>query len=125
MQERRLYPRFPWACALELRGPQDGCHAAQSTDLSVTGIGLQLCRAGVVGLAQSMSILAPGDRLRILVSARRAGIPNDLDLACRVREVRRLSIDKYLIGTWFEKLDAPGLVALETLVDSARQRRWG
>jgi len=125
MQERRLYPRFPWACELELRGLQGGRFAAHATDLSITGIGLEVCREGVVGLAQGMSILAPGDRLRILVPARAAGIPNDLDLVCRVREVRRLSLGQYLVGTWFEKLDAAGMMALESLIDSARQRRWG
>jgi hypothetical protein len=94
-------------------------------DLSVAGIGLEMGREGVLGLAQSGSILCPGDRLEVVLPSAVLAAQGDLDLQCRVKEVRRISLEKYIVGIWFEELDYASQAALEKLVDDARQRRWG
>jgi hypothetical protein len=125
MHERRLYPRFPWARSVQLRSARGQRFAARSLDLSVAGIGLEMGREGVLGLAQSGSILCPGDRLEVVLPSAVLAAQGDLDLQCRVKEVRRISLEKYIVGIWFEELDHASQAALEKLVDDARQRRWG
>jgi hypothetical protein len=124
MHERRLYPRFPWVREVQLRGARGERFAARSFDLSVAGIGLEVSRDGVVGLAQSGGILCPGDHVGVLLSSAVAAAQGDLDLPCRVKEVRRVSLGRYVVGTWFEGLDDASQTVLEELVDDARRRRW-
>ena len=124
MHERRLYRRFPGVREVHLRGPRGGRFAARSFDLSVAGIGLEVSRDGVVGLAQSAAILCPGDHVDVVLPSAVAAAQGGLDLYCRVKEVRRVSLGKYVVGAWFEKLDSASQAALEELVDDARRRRW-
>ena len=124
MHERRLYRRFPWVREVHVRGPRGERFATRSFDLSVAGIGLEVSRDGVVGLAQSAGILCPGDHVDVVLPSAVAAAPGDLVLHCRVKEVRRVSLGKYVVGTWFEGLDSAGQAVLEELVDEARRRRW-
>lgn len=125
MQERRLYPRYPWEHAVQLRGPQGESFDAMSSDISVAGIGLELSRESVLALAQGGSILSPGDHVRVLLRASDTGILRDLDLRCRVKEVRRISHERYVAGTWFEELDERTEHVLGGLVAAAQRARWG
>ena len=127
MQERRLFPRYPWERAVELCGAQGRCYTARASDISVAGIGLSLSRDAVTSLAQGGgSLLGPGDHLIVLMKADSAhALPMDLRLHCRVKEVRRVSRDSYVAGTWFEKLDPAVERTLGDMVEAARKARWG
>jgi hypothetical protein len=124
MRERRLYPRFAWECEVQLCGGAGDGFAARSLDLSVAGIGLALSREAVVGLAQRGSILCPGDHLVVVLPPTVATAMAELALDCRVKEVRRVALHSYVVGTWFEQLDENARAVLEALVDAARRRRW-
>ena len=125
MQERRLYPRFPWAHSVRLRGARVEQFQAMSSDISVGGIGLELTRESVVALAQGGHILGPGDHLRVVLPADVAGGRGELDLRCRVRGVRRVSQEKYVAGTWFEQLDPGSEDVIDGLIEVAQKARWG
>ncbi len=109
---------------MQLRGAAGDRFAARSLDLSVAGIGLALSREAVVGLAQRGSILCPGDRLRVVLPPSVATAMAELALDCRVKEVRRIALHSYVVGTWFEPLDDNARAVLEALVEEARRRRW-
>ena len=106
--------------SVELLGSRGERFFAQSYDISLNSIGLDIERSAVIGLAQSGALLTPGDSLVVVVNG-----PDDVSasLAGRVRHVRRLSHDQYVVGVWFVDPDPIGEAALETLVDKARQGR--
>ena len=121
MQERRLFPRYMFERQVQLRGPRGETFDARGCDLSIAGIGLQLRRPVVQALAQGGSVLTIGDPFELILStagdhARWAG----LTLACRVKHVRRLSQEEYLVAAWFSNLDSAQKAALETLLERIR-----
>ncbi|MCG6965732.1 MAG: PilZ domain-containing protein [Chromatiaceae bacterium] len=125
MQERRLFLRYPWERPVVLRSPGGQSWDAVSTDISVAGIGLRLTRETVTALAQGGTILSPGDHMLVLVPAAVSGTARGLNLQCRVKEVRRQSLDQYVAGAWFENVETDTEAVLARLVEAARRARWG
>ncbi len=91
---------------------------AQSHDVSLNSIGLDMMRSAVEGLAHDGAQLAPGDSVLVIVNY--ADDPS-ATLAGRVRFVRRLSQQQFVVGVWFVDPDPIGEVALERLVNRARR----
>ena len=105
---------------MELLSARGERFTAQSHDVSANSIGLDMDRATVVGLAQGGVQLTPGDSVVVLVDGRD---DTRVTLAGRVRHVRRLSHEQYVVGVWFVDPDPIGEAALENLVERARQGR--
>lgn len=122
MQERRLFPRYPLSRSVLLQNGNGDRFAATSSDISEGGIGLLIDRATAVALAQGGAVLTVGDRFDLVF----AGPDDDLELAgllldCRVRYIRRLSMDRYCVGAMFEDVDAPRAALVRREMDRARQ----
>lgn len=106
MQERRLSARYRYHCRAAVRGAHVGYSDMEICEVSMTGLTLWVTREVVVALAQGGSILTPGDRIQVLSQgAAVAGRTAEVALSCRVQHVRRLSQDRYQVGTRFEVLD--------------------
>ena len=118
MEDRRFVPRYPLKLSVELLGAHDERFSAQSHDISLNSIGLDMERTAVLGLAQGGTQLSPGDSVVVIVNGQ-----GDLTitLAGRVRHVRRLSHEQYVVGVWFVDPDPIGEAALQNLVEQARQ----
>lgn len=115
--ERRLYPRHSLSCALRVIDRRGMPHDATSCDVSTVGLSLYMSRADVVALAQGGSILTPGDAFEVyLPTAGMAAEDRPLRLDCRVRHVRRLSLERYLIGVLFADPGETEQARLEALL---------
>lgn len=113
MQERRLSPRYPFTRPLDVRGRHGEVFAARSCDISAAAIGLLMARSVVIALAQGGSILTAGDQFEVVVAR------NGLSLDCRVRHIRRLSQEQYMVGAWFADLTPEQDAALGLLLQEA------
>lgn len=119
MEERRLFPRFTFARPVELRSPDGAGFGAESNEISAAGVGMLVSRDAVVSLAQGGSLLTPGDPLDVSIN----GAEDDLELPgvhCRVKHVRRLSQDRYLVSVWFAELDSAQKRVVDRLIEQAR-----
>jgi hypothetical protein len=98
--------------------------AAETVDVSLTGMGLSMASDAATALAQGGSVLTPGDTFDLIlcpfVEAADGVIGPKLE--ARVRHARRLSQHEYLIGVWFDALDQGQQSALQAIVDQAQQR---
>jgi hypothetical protein len=122
MEERRLNPRYRFEYDVELGNSEGASYEARTTDLSAVGVGMLLSRDGVVGLAQGGSILTPGDTLWIRLPEPRGPDGGWLDrVSCRVKQVRRVSVDRYVVSIWFEGLVPNQQAACERLVAEAQK----
>jgi hypothetical protein len=98
---------------------------ARTSDVSVDGMGLYLTHEAVLALAQGGNLLTPGDAFDVVLS------PNveDADaiigprLGSRVRHVRRLARDEFLVGIRFNDLDSGQRAAIQAIVDRAQANR--
>jgi hypothetical protein len=100
-------PRFPCRLRVEVQDPRGERFLAQASEISGGGIGLLVDQAVAVHLAPGGSVLSPAApvvRLLLHPSGKEDG--NDLWLKGRVRHIRRLSQQQYLIGVHFEDPDA-------------------
>lgn len=120
MEDRRFVPRYPLKMSVELLSARGERYSVESYDISLNSIGLNMEPSAVVGLAQNGAMLAPGDNLVITVND---ADEESINLAGRVRHVRRLSHDQYVVGIWFVDPDPIGEAALNALVEKAHQRR--
>ncbi|MDZ7751000.1 MAG: PilZ domain-containing protein [Gammaproteobacteria bacterium] len=121
MQERRLSARYRCRCPAAVQGPNSEYRDMEIREVSLTGLTLWVRREVVLALAQAGSILTLGDRIH--VSSRGAGVEDgapEVALPCRVQHVRRLSQDRYQVGTRFEVLDPRQLEVLEQWVARAQ-----
>ena len=126
MQERRLFPRYPIERSVELLGAQGARFQARTSDISATGLGLRLSRAAVLALAQGGTILTTGDDIQLAVARGSSDPwPGELSLNCRVKHVRRLSQDEYLVGVWLIDPSPAQKSGLEALVAEARSSGAG
>jgi c-di-GMP-binding flagellar brake protein YcgR len=117
-----MFPRFPLERPVRLDGPNGDSFVASSCDISAGGAGLLVSREAAVALAQGGSVLTTGDHVRLsLVAADAASAAAGLSLDCRVKHVRRLSQDQYLVGVWFSDQDPAQQAAVTALVEQARQ----
>ena len=88
-------------------------------------MGLYLTHDAVLALAQGGNLLTPGDSFDVVLS------PNveDADaiigprLGSRVRHVRRLSRNEFLVGIRFNDLDANQQTAVQAVLDRAQGNR--
>ena len=125
MTERRLYPRHSLSCALRVIDHLGTPHDATSCDVSIVGLSLYMGRADVVELAQGGSILTPGDAFEVDLPTAPTDPGSDLlRLGCRVRHVRRLSLERYLIGVLFADPSDTELAKLEALLERISERRF-
>ena len=124
MQERRLYPRYPFEQPVELRGPKGDRFQARTCDISVAGMGVQLSHAMVVALAQGGMLLTTGDDFRlVLPGTLNDAMKGELTLDCRVKHVRRLSQNDYQVAVRFVDPTAGQRAGLATLVEGAKSTR--
>jgi hypothetical protein len=124
MEERRLYPRYSFDHGIELVSAEGAQFDARINELSAVGVGMTVSRKAAVGLAQGGSILTPGDLLRVSLPEPRGPDGHFLsDLNCRVKQVRRLSLDRYLVSVWFEGLSDRQQTAVSRLLDQAEKSR--
>lgn len=118
MQDRRLYPRYTFTRPVELRSPAGEAFAGESCDISVAGVGLLVARSAVLALAQGGSILTTGDELRLMLMAAGDALSAiSLGLDCRVKHVRRLSQEQYMVSALFADLSPEQEAALIALVE--------
>ena len=123
MQDRRLFPRYSYNSPVELRSRQGARFDAQSWEVSSVGIGLLMERSTVAALAQGGSILSTGDQFElIMVGAADPYFGDSLRVDCRVRHVRRLSQEQYLIGAWFVDPSPAQEAEIVALLERARPR---
>lgn len=99
--------------------------SAQTTDVSLAGMGMRMARDVVIALAQGGSVLTPGDRFDVVLSPNIASADGVIGpmLQGRVRHVRRLSQHEYQVGVLFEDTDAAQQAALQGVVDKALEHR--
>lgn len=122
MEERRLYPRYSFDHGIELISAEGAQFDARMTELSAIGVGMTVSRDAVVGLAQGGSILTPGDLLEVSLPEPRGPDGRWLSrLNCRVKQVRRLSLDRYLVSVWFESISEGQQTAVSRLLDQAHK----
>lgn len=103
MEERRLHPRFSFEQDVELRANGGASYPASTRDLSAAGLAMLVSRDTVNGLARSDHILSTGDPLEIVLpSAAGVELGAPLQVHCRVKQVRRLSLERYVLSVWFD-----------------------
>ncbi|MGM0811928.1 MAG: PilZ domain-containing protein [Pseudomonadota bacterium] len=100
-------PRFPFRWPVEVRGPRGERFFARSSEISGRGIGMVVDHLTAVGLAPGGTVLGPhtpviGVQLQVPGEDAEAGIR----LEGRVRHIRRLSQQQYLVGVNFVDPDA-------------------
>lgn len=123
-QERRLFPRYPLALAVELRSKWGARYTGQGRDLSRGGLTVVVRRAVIAQLVQGRATLAAGDEFQVgLASAPPGATEIRLGAVCRVSHVRRLSQEDYLIGVRFAELSAAQQMALNALLERVRPPR--
>lgn len=100
-------PRFPFRWPVEVRGPGGERFFAHSSEISGRGIGMVVDHPTAVGLAPGGTVLGPRTPL-IGVQLQIPGqdSASDVRIEGRVRHIRRLSQQEYLIGVNFVDPDA-------------------
>lgn len=120
-----MVPRYRYSMELTVCRESGRRFAARTSDVSIDGMGLYLTHDAVLALAQGGNLLTPGDSFDVVLS------PNveDADaiigprLGSRVRHVRRLSRDEFLVGIRFNDLDANQQTAVQAVLDRAQGNR--
>lgn len=124
MEERRLFPRYTFEHDVELSNADGAVVGARTSELSAVGVGMLVSRDGVVALAQGGSLLTPGDPLVAMLPEPRGPDGRWLTrVACRVKQVRRISVDKYVVSAWFEDASDVQQGAIARLLEQARRER--
>ncbi|MCB1774868.1 MAG: PilZ domain-containing protein [Gammaproteobacteria bacterium] len=124
MEERRLFPRYPFEHDVELSNADGAVAAAQTSELSAVGVGMLVSRDGVIALAQGGTLLTPGDALVATLPEPRGPDGRWLTrVACRVKQVRRISVDRYVVSAWFEDASDAQQVAIARLLEQAQRER--
>jgi hypothetical protein len=122
MEERRLYPRFLFEHDIELSNADGAVAGARTNELSVVGVGMIVPRDGVVALAQGGTLLTPGDPLIATLPEPRGPDGRWLTrVACRVKQVRRVSVDRYVVIAWFEDTTDAQQQAIARLLEQAKR----
>jgi hypothetical protein len=122
MEERRLYPRFSFEHDVELTNADGAMTGARTNELSVVGVGMIVPRDGVVALAQGGALLTPGDPLLATLPEPRGPEGRWLTrVACRVKQVRRVSVDRYVVVACFEDTSEAQQTAIARLLEQAKR----
>lgn len=98
---------------------------ARSIDLSARGITMQASRVTVLGLASDGAVLLPGEQLIVRVDAGEDAPARIIEMSCRIKNIRRLSHDEYLIGAWLGGSAPMDEQALDGLVALASRENQG
>ena len=116
-----MVPRYRYNVEVTIYRKAEKCFAGRTSDVSLSGMGLQLTREVVIALAQGGNLLTPGDHFDVIFSPYVESVDGVIGptLPARVRHVRRLSQHDYHVGVWFEDIDEPQQKALEGLVAKA------
>lgn len=119
MQERRLQPRYLLELPVTIAGPSGDFHDALMQNLSLAGAGLQVSRETVVALGRSGDALMPGERLALRIIGAHAVVVDapSAGFACRARQVRRVSLDEYVLGIAFDNLSSEHQRAVQHLLE--------
>lgn len=126
MSEQRLSPRFVCRWPVEIIGPEERRFHAQAADISVTGMAMLVDRLAAAALAPSGGVLNPQvPPVSVAVQAPGHVEVGQLRFEGRVRHVRRLSQEQYLIGIRFTDPDASLQLELQALVDQAMRSPRG
>lgn len=95
-------PRFPFRWPVQVLGPRGERFFARSSEISGRGIGMVVDHLTAVRLAPGGTLLGPHTPLigvQLEVPGEDAG--GDVQLEGRVRHIRRLSQQEYLVGVHF------------------------
>ena len=126
MSEQRLSPRFVCRWPVEIVGPEERRFHAQAADISVTGMAMLVDRVAAACLAPSGGVLSPRvPPVSVAVQAPGQVEVGQLRFEGRVRHIRRLSQEQYLIGIRFTDPDASLQLELQALVDQAMRSPRG
>jgi hypothetical protein len=115
-QERRYARRHLCSFPVTLSGNEPESQTGIACDLSALGIGVSLHRSVVTALAQGGNIMTAGDLVAITLPVVAGTEFGGRPLAARVRHVRRLSQDEYLVGLLFNDTDALDDNSVDALV---------
>jgi hypothetical protein len=116
IKERRFAPRY--SCDFPVVMEIDNNHYEfAACNISITGMSLQFSLPVKQELSSLGVRLDAGDRLGILLPARKHELPSVLS-ACQVQYVRRLSQESYLMGCQFVD---PDLTARQVIDELVRQ----
>lgn len=120
MSEQRLSPRFVCRWPVEIVGPEGRRFRAQAADISVTGMAMLVDRIAATVLAPSGGLLNPRvPPVSVAVHAPGHVEVGRLRFEGRVRHIRRLSQEQYLLGIKFTDPDASIRLELQALVEQA------
>jgi len=126
MSEQRLSPRFFCRWPVEIVGPEERRFRAQAADISLTGMAMLVDRGAAASLAPSGGLLNPRvPPVSVAVQAPGHAGVGKLHFEGRVRHVRRLSQEQYLIGIKFTDPDASLQLELQALVEQAMRSPRG
>jgi c-di-GMP-binding flagellar brake protein YcgR len=126
MSELRLSPRFFCRWPVEIVGPEDRRFQAQAADISVTGMAMLVDRVAAAFLAPTGGVLSPRvPPVSVAVQAPGHAEVGKLRFEGRVRHIRRLSQEQYLIGIKFTDPDASFQHELRALVEQAMRSPRG
>ncbi|TVP83331.1 PilZ domain-containing protein [Thioalkalivibrio sp.] len=126
MSEQRLSPRFACRWPVEIVGPEERRFRAQAADISLTGMAMLVDRGVAAFLAPSGGMLNPGvPPVSVAVQAPEYAEVGKLRFEGRVRHIRRLSQEQYLIGIRFTDPDASLQLELQALVEQAMRSPHG
>ena len=119
-----MLPRYRYNTEVTICHPSGERFGVQTTDVSLSGLGMKMARDVVIALAKGGSILTPGDRFLIVLSPNVASADGLIGprVEGRVRHVRRLSQYEYHVGVRFEDPDAAQQAALKAIVDQVADR---
>lgn len=121
MLERRLHPRFSIDWPVRIGAETGALHDALASNISLSGIDLQVTHAVVVAMARSGGMLLPGDPF--LLFSRDPMFQLD-DIGCRTVLVRRISLERYVVGASFAESSDQQEADVRRLIDQvARAQR--
>jgi hypothetical protein len=120
--ERRLHPRYHTTWAVEIGSSDGNWFAATLSDISLASFAMSTSRLAVVRLASVGSLLLPGDPLLLRFNSGIEWPGQCAPFACRVRQVRRVAQESYVIGGEFGALTAAQLSALRQGVEALASR---
>lgn len=121
MHERRHSPRFQIEWPVVVKDRDGQAYPTRVCDISSLGIGLHLPEAAARALAEGGSVITPGDPLQVCLAAGGDVLHRAVECDCRVRHVRRLSRDSYLVGALFVDDTPDACDAVAALIAHARE----
>lgn len=117
MQERRLHPRYAVDWSVHVGDGAGESYDAVACNASLAGIGLEVTRAAIVGLARAGGMLLTGESFMLSSDATSPAIES---VVCRTVVVRRVAQDRYVVGASFVDLSETQQAAIGELIEQAK-----